>query len=70
MSCKECGGDGTKYVSMCDKHKAEALETDARRMGVADLVVSLAVDDATVLKQIRNKLPLSLSGYLLVKVIP
>ncbi len=66
--CPDCAGEGKKYVSMCDKHKAEAMEKDARRMGVPDL--TLSVQDPLMWVKIREKLPLSRSGYLLVKILP
>jgi len=68
VSCPDCGGDGTKYVSMCQRHQAETLDRDARLMGVADLMVS--INDPTLLAQVKEKLASSCSNYCLVKVIP
>lgn len=66
MSCPDCGGDGTKYVCMCDHHKQLALEHDARLLGVPDIFTS--IEDPTLLQQMRERLAGSTTGFILVKV--
>lgn len=67
-TCPDCGGDGTRFVSLCAKHQLEQFEKDKRRNGIPDIVVS--INDPTLFTQLREQLPRSASGYLLVKVIP
>jgi hypothetical protein len=63
-ACPMCGGkprDEVKWVSCCDKHKAEINDADARRAGIPDLQYSAeqvkdVVGAAKMVEEIRFRL--------------